>query len=105
MGSGFDRMQRALRENNNPTLEISATNFFSIRFYKRLNSVMEHGLTSRQMTLYRAFQAEKVLSKNQAAISINSSGDTALRELQVLIERGLVEKQGQGRAVSYHYKA
>ena len=45
VGSGFSRMQQSLLENNNPPLEVVATNFFNIRFYKRLQKIDTSKLT------------------------------------------------------------
>jgi ATP-dependent DNA helicase RecG len=104
VGSGFDRMQHALAENGNPPLEVAATNFFNIRFYKRMPKKQVHELTSRQLQLYRLFQQSQVLSKNAAAVALGVSNDTALRELAVLTKYRLIEKRGVGRATMYHLK-
>lgn len=104
VGSGFSRMEHALKENNNPPLEITATNFFSLRFYKRMQEANAIQLTVRQQILYRALQESHSLTKNEAAIAIGTGGDTALRELQTLMALGLIESQGIGRATTYRLR-
>ena len=53
VGSGFSRMENALLDNNNPPLEVIATNFFNIRFFKRLNEINQSLLTPRQLAIYQ----------------------------------------------------
>ncbi len=43
-------------ENNNPPMEISATNFFNIRFYPRIKAEKNIALTTRQLKLYQMLQ-------------------------------------------------
>ncbi len=104
VGSGFDRMRQALAENNNPPLEISATNFFSLRFYKRIENAEVAQLTQRQQTIYRILQQHHVLSKKEIMSFLSLSGDSILRELKILMSLGLVKKQGVGRAITYQLK-
>ncbi len=101
VGSGFSRMEKALAENNNPPLEVAATNFFNIRFFKRLQDVDESQLTSRQVALFRAVCSRNGISKRELASLFNLGEDTTLRELKHLITLGLISKQGVGRAIMY----
>jgi len=89
-------------ENNNPPLEVAATNFFNIRFYKRLSTVSESSLSQRQQSLYRLFQEKNTLTKQEVATILNVSQDTALRELNALIGLSLIVKSGVGKKTRYH---
>lgn len=104
MGSGFDRMTEALRENNNPPLEISATNFFDVRFYKRITEIQVANLSPRQMVLYQSFKERNILTKKETAIILNVSEDTALRELKALESLDFIIKTGVGKTTSYQLK-
>lgn len=101
VGSGFSRMEVTLAENNNPPLEVSATNFFNIRFYKRINEINQHLLSPRQLTVYRLLSTQENINKKEIAQSLNLSEDTVLRELNQLIQLGLVKKSGIGKSTHY----
>ncbi len=101
VGSGFDRMQRALSENQNPKLEVVATNFFSIRFYKRQADFDLRALKPRQLMLYQQFLERKIITKKEVAIALKISEDTALRELKTLMNMGLIKKRGEGKGTVY----
>lgn len=101
VGSGFSRMQQGLLENNNPPLEVIATNFFNIRFYERLRDVDQSKLTPRQLTIYQIVSNSDGINKRTIALQVNVSEDTVLRELHRLIELKLVIKKGIGKATTY----
>lgn len=101
VGSGFSRMKMALAENNNPPLEVCVTNFFNIRFYKRLEKVNPALLSSRQVTIYRLLCDNERMTKKEMAYRLDVSEDTVLRELNQLIELQIVTKTGKGKAVIY----
>lgn len=101
IGSGFDRMKTALAENNNPPLEVSATNFFDIRFHKRIHEINVNELSARQIILLDIIKERKILTKKEAALILNVSEDTALRDLKELIDLGLITKNGLGKATVY----
>ncbi len=101
IGSGFDRMKTALSENNNPPLEVSATNFFDIRFYKRISEINVAELSMRQIMLLNIIKERKVITKKEAALILKVGEDTALRTLKELITRGLIHKEGIGKATVY----
>jgi len=105
VGSGFDRMQHALDENDNPPLEVSATNFFNIRFYRRIPDVNLSHLTHRQTTIYQLIRERKIITKTDVAAALNVSGDTALRDLNILVKQGLIIKSGAGKATVYKERA
>jgi len=105
VGSGFDRMERALQENHNPPLEVQATNFFDIRFYKRLPEISTQHLTPRQAALIRLVQNREIISKKDAVLALNISDDTAIRELNILLQLKLIKKTGKGKAVRYSNNA
>jgi len=101
VGSGFSRMENALLENNNPPLEVVATNFFNIRFYKRLNEIDQSMLTTRQLTIYQTICNSKGINKREITIQLNLGDDTTLRELNHLIKLKLITKKGIGKATIY----
>jgi len=100
VGSGFDRMHQTLMQNNNPPLVVSATNFFNICFYKRIQNKRLAELTQRQRDLYYLMQ-EKTITKKEVAMALNISEDTALRELNALLTKGIILKEGVGKATIY----
>lgn len=102
VGSGFDRMKRALEHNKNPALEVKATNFFNIRFFKRSQDVNLQVLSPRQLKIYHHFLERKVMAKKEIAVLLNISEDTALRELKILLKHALVRKKGEGKATTYY---
>jgi ATP-dependent DNA helicase RecG len=104
IGSGIIRMEKALALNNNPKMEISATNFFSIKFFPRIYVDKKIQLTSRQNLLYQLFKEKENITKSESALLLNVSSDTALREIKVLIHKGLVIKKGIGKSTFYCLK-
>ncbi|MCY4481404.1 MAG: hypothetical protein OXC12_00875 [Spirochaetaceae bacterium] len=99
VGSGIPRIRQALQENGNPPMEISASSFFVVTFRPRLET--ESPLSARQSRLFH-FVAERTrTTKEEAATFLAVSGDTALRELRVLRDAGLVERGGVGKAAFY----
>lgn len=104
VGSGFSRMEAALHENNNPPLEVKVTNFFNIRFQKRLELIEQNKLTARQIEIYRLLCEVNTLSKKDVSHRLNISEDTALRDLNQLIELGVAYKDGIGKTTAYHLK-
>ncbi len=101
IGSGIQRMEVALEQNGNPPMEVSATNFFVVKFYPRVETVDHTALTSRQNMLYQFSLARNSLRKGEAAIYLGVSNDTALRELKALISLGLLRKTGSGKSTRY----
>lgn len=102
VGSGFSRMESALAENNNPPLEVKVTNFFNIRFYRRLNEINQSKLSARQLEIYRLLGEDQGISKKDVAHRLNISEDTAIRELNRLIKLGVAQKKGIGKSTTYH---
>lgn len=104
VGSGFDRMKVALANNKNPPLEVVATNFFNIRFFKRAKNFDLQKLSSRQLKLYHLFLERNEMTKKEVALILRVSEDTALRELKVLIQHDLIKMQGGGKSTIYVLK-
>ena len=104
IGSGFARMKMALAENNNPPLEVSATNFFNIRFYKRLETVDTALLSPRQIKIYQLLVDNDRISKKEIANRLDVSEDTVLRELNQMIKNKVVTRSGTGKTVTYKPK-
>lgn len=101
VGSGFSRMEKALAENNNPPLQIIATNFFNIRFLKRMSGIDQSLLTARQLAIFNSVCSHPGVTKREIAIQMNVSEDTAVRELNHLIKLKLLTKKGVGKATTY----
>lgn len=101
VGSGFVRIRHALKENDNPAFDLAASNFFSIRFYKRVAQAEELSLTERQQDLLRLLKQERELTMRQAAMALDVSEDTMRRDMQVLLDAGFAKKAGVGRATVY----
>ena len=104
IGSGFSRIEHTLAENNNPPYQVTAANFFNIRFGKRVSNRLELELTTRQQHLLLCFKQSKQLTKIQAALLLSVSEDTALREIKSLVQLKLVTKKGTGKATVYVYE-
>jgi len=101
VGSGIPRMRRTLEENKNPPMEISATNFFSVVLYPRIEQLDEMNLSERQFRLYQLVIEKGTIKTAEAARLMAISEDTTLRELRTLIALGLIEKKGIGKKTSY----
>ena len=101
IGSGIQRMERALAENGNPPMEVSATNFFVVKLLPRPHTSTAASLTARQNCLYQFGVQRGQITKGEAAEHLAVSGDTALREIKMLMEHGLVRQSGAGKATQY----
>ncbi|MFI4938282.1 MAG: RNA-binding domain-containing protein [Candidatus Berkiellales bacterium] len=101
VGSGFDRMRRALAENKNPALEVKASTFFNIRFFKRSQDFNLQNLSARQLKIYHHLLERKVITKKDIALLLKLSDDTALREIRTLIQLNLIKKHGEGKTTTY----
>jgi ATP-dependent DNA helicase RecG len=99
VGSGIPRMKKALEENGNPPMEIAASSFFVLTLRPRVAT--EAVLTTRQTRLYQFVAGRPSASKEDAARFLSVSADTTLRELRVLVEAGLVVREGIGKATVY----
>ena len=104
VGSGFSRIQNSLQENNNPPYEISATNFFDLRFKKRVGDETFMQLTPRQLKLLEIIRERGNVSTRIAAIMLDISNDTVLSDLHALIQFELICKEGKGKATIYKIK-
>ncbi|MFH1830928.1 MAG: ATP-binding protein [Pseudomonadota bacterium] len=100
-GTGIMRMRKALSDNNNPSPDISATNFFSVKFLIRPKGLTGEQLTDRQKTLYAFISQRRIVSKRECQEVIGVGADTTLSELAVLMEKGLIKKTGRGRVTRY----
>ena len=101
VGSGFSRMKQSLEANNNPSMDIKATHFFNIIFYKRIEKLEASLLTKRQMHLFHFIEEKKIITKKEAATVLAVSEDTALRELNYLIKIKWIRREGQGKSICY----
>lgn len=101
IGSGIRRMESALEANGNPPMEIAATNFFVVKFLPRVEARQGVPLSSRQNRIYQIVKERGEISKAAAAGLVGVSGDTALRDIKVLIQHGLLTQEGRGKATRY----
>jgi ATP-dependent DNA helicase RecG len=101
IGSGIQRMKRALKDNGNPPMQISATNFFVVKFHPRVETAGGRQLTSRQNKLYIFIKSKGSVTKSESATLLGVSGDTALREIKALVREGLVKQSGAGKSTRY----
>lgn len=101
IGSGIQRMARALAESGNPPLQATSTNYFVVRFYPRVRTTDEIGLSPRQAMLMRLLQERASVTSTEAASVLETSSDTVLRELRPLMKAGVVVREGSGRGAKY----
>lgn len=104
IGSGIQRMQQALSENNNPPLSISTTNYFVVRFYPRVRTAKDVSLSARQALILQTFQNRAFFTISDVAGIIGASADTALREMRELLKLQVIEKEGIGKSTRYKFK-
>jgi len=101
VGSGMVRMFKAMNAAGNPPPEIHATNFFNIVFKKKVFDSEKMTISDRARNLLHFINTHKNVSRNECGKHLGVSEDTALRELNALIELGLIEKTGTGKATRY----
>lgn len=102
LGSGLLRIKEVLAENNNPPYQISATNFFSMRFLPRIAKPQLRLLTPRQVQIVSILaNSESNLASRDLAQALNASITTITRDLKELLALKLVAPVGVGRAVRY----
>ncbi len=104
IGSGIQRMRRALELNNNPPMEITATNFFVVKLYPRVDKEESLHLTPRQNHLFQFIKGKGRITKREASLWLKVSDDTALREIKALLEKDLIIKSGTGKSTVYILK-
>jgi ATP-dependent DNA helicase RecG len=101
IGSGIHRMRQSLAENGNPPFEVTSGQFFLIRFLPRPPVPPKESLTSRQARLMGAIGERGSITKRTASELLGVSGDTVLREINGLVARRLVTKEGNGKSTRY----
>jgi ATP-dependent DNA helicase RecG len=101
VGSGIYRMKKSLEMNNNPPMDIVATNFFLVVFYPRIEALETANLSQRQYHLYQLVKIKGQITKKEIAQQLDVSEDTALRDLRSMIEAGLIDRQGIGKSTKY----
>jgi ATP-dependent DNA helicase RecG len=104
-GTGIMRMREALRKNNNPPAEISATNFFSLKLIARPQDLTEDKLTDRQRMLYAFIARQGEVTKSECQKILSLGSDTTLGELKALITKGLVRRSGKGKNTRYRIQS
>lgn len=104
VGSGMIRMFKAMETAGNPPPEIYATNFFNIIFKKRVLEGDKLKISDRAKNLLHFINTHKSVSREECGNYLGISEDTALRELNSLIDHGLIEKIGTGKTTRYTAK-
>ena len=94
-----EKLPQFLRRVSAGAEKISTSNFFVVTFRPRLDT--ESPLSARQTRLFQFVAGRTRTTKEEAATFLAVSGDTALRELRVLRDVGLVERGGVGKAAFY----
>ena len=105
LGSGFVRIKESLKENGNPELQLSTSNFFTLRFYPRVADIENNleNLTDRQKFILLAIKTNGgSVSANEISNLINISQATVLRDLKTLIKAGAVKTSGIGKNIRYN---
>lgn len=102
-GTGIVRIREAMMKNNNPPAEISATNFFSVKMTMRPKNLTDDTLTERQVKLYSFIAQMKSVSKTSCQKILDVGSDTTLSELKLLIDKGLIKKEGKGKGTRYRF--
>lgn len=100
-GTGISRIKEALKRNNNPPAEISATNFFSVRITARPRLLTADSLSDRQRILYASIARQGIASKADCQKILGVGPDTTLKELAALTEKRLIKKTGKGKSTRY----
>ncbi|MBI1870729.1 MAG: putative DNA binding domain-containing protein [Chlamydiae bacterium] len=100
-GTGILRIQEALKRNNNPPAQISATNFFSLRLIARPKNLTEDDLTDRQRKLYAFLTQRGKVSTTDCTQIMGVGSDTILSELKALLLKNLIQKTGKGKNTRY----
>lgn len=101
VGTGILRIKEALKKNNNPAPEISATNFFSVRLTIRPKNLTEDDLSDRQKKLYAHLVQRGTVSKRECQNVLGVGPDTTLAELKFLIQKNLIHQTGKGKNTRY----
>jgi ATP-dependent DNA helicase RecG len=104
--TGTLRIIEALREAGlpAPTFE-NATSGFSISlWYDPLSeaALVQHGLSARQIQAVRLMQQKGPLTNREYREAFSLSDESARRDLNSLVETGIVKREGAGRSVKYH---
>lgn len=100
-GTGILRIREALKKNNNPPAEITATNFFSLHLTARPKNLTGNNLTDRQRKLYAFIAQRGKVSKNDCQRILGVGSDTTLSEIKALTATGLIVKRGKGKNTRY----
>ncbi|MDO8494564.1 MAG: ATP-binding protein [Deltaproteobacteria bacterium] len=100
-GTGIARIREALQQNNNPPPEIIAANFFTVQLKIRPKNLVDDTLTDRQRILYSFVAEKKSVTKTDCQKILNVAGDTTLKELKILVAKGLIIVSGKGRNTRY----
>ncbi len=72
---------------------------FNLR--RKIDANATHFFIDRKL-LYQFFKEKGRATKSQSATLLGVSNDTALREIKVLMQAGLVRKKGTGKSTVYH---
>lgn len=104
LGTGFLKIRNYLQSNSNPQAEISASNFFNIRFTARSNTATQEELSKRQHSILELLYSKKDgINSAEFADMLKTSQSTISRDLKVLLSKKMLKKEGQGKLVRYFH--
>ncbi len=102
LGSGLIRIKDSLKENENPTYQIAASNFFSIRLRPRIPRTKNLNVSALQIEILNLLKSSsRELSSSEIASQLNTSVTTITRHLKSLIANNLVSVSGTGKSIRY----
>lgn len=102
--TGIARIKQVLEKNNNPSPQIVVTNFFTVRLTIRPHHLTQEQLSERQKVLYSYIVSQKSVSTTGCQKNLNVGSDTILKELKILVLKGLVGVSGKGKNTRYSVK-
>lgn len=105
MGTGVNRMKKAMKEANLPEPEFDTNTHFKITLQrekeKEVVKLTEAELNKRQKkALKTAYEEEKITNSRYREVT-GASKSTALRDLKNMVSKNLLEKKGKGKATYY----
>ena len=83
--------------------EISGSLVVTIRKYHISDEILEK-LSERQKKILEYLKRQGRITRKECMKLLNTSKDTAFRDLMVLHEKGIVERRGKGKNVEYFFK-
>lgn len=102
VGSGIRFMIKELRAMHLPDPEFTEHFDFTVLFQNGMVMEAESGLNPRQQVGLQTVHEKGSISTSEYCAVTNTSDRTAYRDLQDLVERGLLVSRGKQRAARYY---